>query len=158
MEHLLKKRMLMSAAKDNEMAALYSLTNGSFKPPASGSLGDVVVSNGNHVNLYKRWGNSNWSYNIGNWSEPPFTLHAGDVVTMTVDCTVKTTGNFRMRLIWDGGSMNVGTVTAVGTHTFTITMDADHEITQMSVYVLTGSAKTRHEYDVYMYVNGVRYI
>lgn len=157
MGNLMRRRSMMAAVEAGDKP-LYSLTNGSFKPPASGSMGDVVVSDGNHVKLYKRYGNANWTYNIGNWSEPPFTLHAGDVVTMTVDCTVKTTGDFRMRLIWSGGNMNVGTVTNVGTQTFTVTMDADHEITNMSVYVLSGTAKTRQEYDVYLYVNGVRWI
>lgn len=157
MGDLMRRRAMMAAVEAGDKP-LYSLTNGSFKPPASGSMGDVVVSDGNHVKLYKRYGNANWTYNIGNWSEPPFTLHAGDVVTMTVDCTVKTTGDFRMRLIWADGNVNVGTVTAVGVQTFAITMDADHEITQMSVYVLSGTAKTRQEYDVYLYINDVRYI
>lgn len=156
MGELLRRRAMMAAAGGER--PLYSLTNGSFKPPSSGNMGDVVVSNGNHVKLYKRWGNSNWTYNIGNWSEPPFTLHAGDVISLTVDCTVKTTGNFRIWLKWTDGYVDVGTVTAVGTQTFTTTMSADHEITEMTVFTVTGGAKTNQEYDIYLYVNGVRYI
>lgn len=136
---------------------LHPLVNGSYKG-STGSSGDTKVTLGNHVYIYKRYGDANWNGLVP--LESTFTLSVGDVVDYRINVTRCTGCTWGLQLQdTSAASMTVKSgITEVGEYTGRLTISVAREMAKHRYYCTSGSTKKYFEYDLEIYVNGVRYI
>ena len=161
-----RRRALLGQAASGPLYAFpngsYHAMNGVDRPL---SQYDVVISNGNEVQFYKRWGDYAGDYTglLSNWDPAPFSLFAGDTVRTVITKNSGTTGSgiritagtsrndYSNPLI----SMNLETN---DTAEATVTISKDMETPLFVVRPNANTMQRQFNFTVEIYVNGVRYI
>ena len=149
MDGIIRRREMVQADTNRPLYALTTVTD-----KYNGQL-YVTTSNGNHVYTRKRWGTANVSASISNWDAPLFSIESGDTITIIINCTQKTTGNFRIPAI---NGATFANITSTGESTLTGTATSSGSVSTINIFVASGAANSQIEFDIEMYVNGIRYI
>ena len=155
MGELLRRRAMMAAVSGGGEGPLHPLVDGSYES------GYVTITNGNHVWYKKRYAGNNVQMNLSRWTDGPYQLYAGDVIETTVEVTQITSSEIRLMLRDTEGTNRADImdyVSTPGTYTKTLTLSSDIELSHIRSYWKSGAQKAIFEFDISMYVNGVRWI
>lgn len=146
---------MAAASGEAPEVPLHPLVNGNYESSY------VKITNGNHVWYKKRYAGNNVQMDLSRWTDGPFQLKAGDEIETTVNVTQITSSEIRIRICDTAGTEKgniLNYVSTAGTYTRTITLSADVELSSLKSYWKSGAASAIFEYDIIMYVNGVRWI
>ena len=155
MGNLMRRRAMMAAVSGGGDGPLHPFVDGSY------SSGYVKISNGNHVRYQKQWAGANTQMDLSHWTDAPYQLYTGDVIETTVDVTQITSSEIRLMLRDSAGTNRADIMNYVsepGTYSKTLTLSSDIELSQIRSYWKNGAQKAVFEFDITMYVNGVRWI
>lgn len=179
MGDLMRRRAMMAAVSGGAVETpLFPLPDGSY----SFSAGSITTSNGNHVVFVRTTGGTTNTYatiypltlntsnitssnNANRSSTTWFHLNAGDEVTISIkNNTSNSNVNHTMWLGLKGvssGSVNVAFDTGsfkrnLPEYTVTKTISEDVDIGSLMIYMQSWSST--QTFDIFLYVNGVRFI
>lgn len=161
---------LNGMAESDEYDVKYPLARGMFESSYVPVPATLAISAGNHVEITTTYSQcySNLSQGavgggaIFTFTDKLFDLKAGDVVTVEMENIVATGGKLTTSLITDSGEVSIGTIdlSTVEDNTSTVTNTGDMAIGSLGVWFggVTAGEENKVSFNIFLYVNGERYM